>query len=234
VEPDADARWLDVIVPDDIRDLSRDIAAYRREVRRAARARRRRRLLARRGVVPAIAVTVAVAIAGLVAAMLTVLGPRNVTRAPAAKPLASPSQPAGAVGGLLPLATLAGPHGAVSTRAESLRPAVLALVPPHCDCRDLLNGLAGQAYSERLQLAIVVPAASDDSTTALASTLDRGVPSVYFDSAGTIAKGVDGHGVTAVLVDLDGTIYAVERDITDPLLTTVDAALQSMLLPDRA
>ncbi|MGN6474477.1 MAG: hypothetical protein ACTHK4_12630 [Mycobacteriales bacterium] len=228
----ADAPWSDVVVPDDLRDLARDVAAYRREVRRADRARRLRRLLARRGAVPALVLTGAVVLAAIVAGLLAAMAPRTVIRAPAAEPLAASPAAAGTIGGLLPPATLAGPNGPISTRSATLRPAVFALVPRDCGCRSLLNSLSGQAYGEGLQLAIVVPAATDPSTADLANTL-RGEPSVYYDASATLATSMTGRGVTVVVINRDGTIYDVQRGVTDPTSTSLDAALQSMLLPDR-
>lgn len=234
----ADTPWVDVVVPDDLRELSRDIAAYRREVRRADRARRMRTLLTRRGVLPALVLAGALLLAGVVATMLLLMSSRTVGRAPTALPLAAPTQAQGSVGGLLPAARLRGPDGYVSTRSTELRPTVLALIGTNCDCRDLLNALAGQAYSENLRLAIVVPAASDPSAAALPTLLDRGEPSVYYDASGTLATAVSRStpptpGITIVLVNRDGRIYDIETGVIDPTKTTLDAALQSMLHTNR-
>ncbi|HWC35244.1 MAG TPA: hypothetical protein VG650_10490 [Mycobacteriales bacterium] len=230
----AEAAWADLVVPDDLRALSRDVATYRREVRRADRSRRLRRLLARRGVVPALAIGVATLLAGMVAVLLAVMGPRTVGRAPAAVPLAAPTQAPGTLGGLLPAASLRAQDGSsISTRSAALRPEVFALVPVDCGCGALLNALAGQAGSEQLRLGIVVPAATDPSTSTILNGLDRGRPSVYFDPQATLATAVSATGVTTVVVNVDGTIYDIESNITDPTKTSLDAALQSMLLSDR-
>jgi len=230
-----DARLTGVVVPDDISSLDRDIAAYRKEVRRAQRARRRRQLLGRRGVAPALAITAAVALASVIAAMLTLLAPRAVVRPPAAAPLASPTQAPGSIGGLLPAATLRTQGGApVKTGSETLRPQVFALIPPKCDCAALLSALSGQAYSENLRLAIIVPTATDDTADSLFTAIDRGMPSMYFDPQATIATAVASDGVTTVVVDRDGTIFNIERGITDAMSTSLDATLQSMLLHQRS
>jgi hypothetical protein len=230
----ADAPWADVVVPDDIRELTRDIAAYRREVRRADRARRLRLLLARRGTVPVLVLTIAALLAAVVAALLSVMAPRTVIRAPAAAPLASPAAAPGTTGGLLPHATLVGPNGTVDTRWPALRPAVFALVPVGCGCRTLLSSLAGQAYGEGLQLDVVIPAASDPSAGSLINPR-IGNPSLYYDPPNTLAGSVGrAHGVTVVVVDRDGTIYAIQKDVTDATDTSLAAALQTMLLSDRA
>ncbi|HVT66097.1 MAG TPA: hypothetical protein VHD81_13165 [Mycobacteriales bacterium] len=232
--PDEEARLTGVVVPDDISALSRDIAAYRREVRRAQRSRRIRRLVARRGVVPAIVLVVAVGVAVAVAVLLSLMAPRTVGRPPSAARLAAPAVAPGTLGGLMPSATLRAQDGSpVGSRSAVLRPEVFALVPVRCGCDDLLNALSGQAGSEQLRLAIVVPAATDDSVAHLTSALDRGRPSVYFDPQATLATGVAGSGVTIVVVDRDGTIFHIERDVVDPTKTSLDATLQSMLLPHR-
>ncbi len=228
-----DAALADVVVPDDIRDLARDVAAYHREVRRAERARRLRQLLARRGAVPTIVVAVAALLAALVAGLLAVMAPRTVIRAPEAAPLAAPAAAPGAQGGLLPSTTLIGPNGAVNTRQPALRPAVFALVPVGCHCRTLLNSLSGQAYGEGLQLAVVVPAASDPTAASLVSPR-IGNASVYYDAPATLAGTIGRtHGITVVVVYRDGTIYSIQRDVTDSADASLDAALQTMLLADR-
>lgn len=229
----ADTTWADAVAPDDIRELSRDIAAYHRELRRARRERRLRQLMHRRTTLPLIVVTLAALLAGLVAVLLTVMAPRVVEPTPTASPLAHPTLAEGTVGGLLPDVALAGSATTTGIRASNLRPAVLALVPTACGCADLLNDLAGQAYGENLSLVVVVPAASDPTTDGLMSTLTRGSPSLYFDPSAALAKGVGAEGVTLVVVDRDGTIYSVERNVTDPSKTALDATLQSMLLPSR-
>ncbi len=230
--PDDDARLTGVVVPDDISELARDVAAYHKEVRRAERARRRQRLLARRGVVPILVILAATGLASMVAVLLTLMAPRTVGHPPAPARLAAPTVPAGQVHGLLPSATLRAQDGTpVSTRDATLRPVVYALVPPRCGCRDLLNTLAGQAFSESLRLAVVVPAASDDATVDLVADLDRGRPSVYFDRSAALATAVASRGVTVVLVAPDGTIFDIERGVTNAMETSVAASLQSMLLP---
>jgi len=233
--PDEEARLSGVVVPDDISALSRDIAAYRREVRREARARRVRRLLARRGTVPALVLLGATAFAGVVAVLLSVMAPRTLGHPPGAETLAAPAAAPGRIDGLIPRASLRAQDGtAVDTRSAVLRPEVYALVPTGCECGDLLNALAGQAGSEQLRLGIVIPAPRDESTTGLVAELDRGRPSIYYDPKATLATGVSASGVTAVVVAPDGTIYDIERNISDPAKTNLDAVLQRMLLRHQA
>lgn len=227
-EPNA---WSEVVIPDDIRELDADVAAYRRELRHA----RRRRLLTRRRTGPLLGLVIATMLAGLIALMLTVMAPQAVDEPIAAAPLAHPTAADGTLHGLLPDAELVGPGGQVDSRSATLRPAVFALVPAGCDCRALLDGLAGQAFSERLPLAVVVAAVSDSKTAAVVHSLDRGTSALYLDPAGSLASTVVGTALpqdsaTIVVVDRDGTIFDIERGITDPSTTSLDAALQSMLV----
>jgi hypothetical protein len=231
---DDDARLTDVVIPDDLSGLSRDVAAYRKEVRRAERARRRRRLLARRGVIPALVVVGATLFAGVVAVLLTMMAPRTAGPTPSPAPLAAPFKAPGTVGGLLPSARLVAADGTgVGSHSWTLRPEVFALVPAHCGCGELINAIAGQAGSVDVRLAVVIPAASDDTAASINDALDRGKPTIYYDPQATLATGVAASGVTIVVIDEDGTIYEIERNVTDPTKTTLDANLQTMLLADR-
>ena len=232
--PAADGTWAHGVAPDDISQLSRDVAAYHHELRRARRNQRIQQLLRRRGAVPLLVLSAATLLAGTVAVMLMLMAPRAVEHPPAAARLAHPAAADGAVGGLLPAARLNGPNGAIESRAAALRPTVFALIPTHCGCAKLLNTIAGQAFSETLPLAVVIPAASDSSSADLRSSLTQGSPSIYFDSSAALATAVAANGVTVVVVNRDGTIYDIERSITDPTLTSLDARLQTMLLPSRS
>jgi hypothetical protein len=233
----SDESWADLVVPDDISELSADVAAYRRELRQARRARFTQRFRSGRATGPVFALAIASALAGLVALMLTVMGPHSVERPQAAAPLAKPTITAGKVGGLLPDTMLTGPNGQLDSRAAALRPAVFALVPAGCACKPLLDGLGGAAFSERLPLAVVVPASSDPSTAAVVSSLDRGV-SLYLDRSaalslavtGSVPTSAAGAAATVVVVNRDGTIYDIETNVTDASDSSLDATLQSMLI----
>jgi hypothetical protein len=78
VEPSGDARWdeppLDVQIPDDARELERDVLAYHRELRAARRRRRLRRVMpGHAGVMPLIASILAVClIAGVMLSVFTI------------------------------------------------------------------------------------------------------------------------------------------------------------------
>jgi hypothetical protein len=231
----ADSSWSELAVPDDISGLAADIAAYHRELRRQRRRDRWQRLADRRGLVPLLVVTGAVTLAAVVATLLTVMAPKSLDRAPGALPLARPSVPAGQVGGLLPKVTLSAADGS-TVDSQSLRPGVLTLVPPGCACSGLLNALSGQAFSESIRLAVIVPASSDADAAALDAQIDRGSTHVYYDPRGTLAAALGiaeptGHAVTALIVNRNGEIYDKPVSITNASMSAVSAQLQSMLAP---
>jgi hypothetical protein len=142
------------VVPDDARDLDRDVLAYRREMR----AKRRRERLARalrplRGpgigprvaIVPLIAVCLALALVG--GALLSV-----ATMSPAAAPTLGRSQASGPEAELSDL-----PAGSVQldrrqVAVRSLVTSAIALVPADCDCGIELSRLSGQVARSGLRV----------------------------------------------------------------------------------
>jgi hypothetical protein len=229
--------WTDLVIPDDIRELAPEIAAYHRELRQARRSRLTRVFQGRRSGTPMLALIAASLLAGLIALMLTVMAPRAVETPPASAPLATTTVADGQLHGLLPGVVLTGPNGKVDSLAPALRPAVFALVPQGCSCHALLDGIAGAAFSERLQLAVVVAATSDPGTAAVVDSLDRGLTSLYLDPQGKLALAINGaipapggQTATVVVVNRDGTIYDIERNVANAGATSLDATLQTMLL----
>jgi hypothetical protein len=130
VNPGGDAGWdgtpLDVHIPDDARELERDVIAYHREQRALRRRRLLRRVMpAQAGIMPLLASILAVClVAGMMLSVFTISpvdGPVNKTHD--AKPRASasqsaqPSQSAGQSPSARPSAHAAGSAGAASTPA---------------------------------------------------------------------------------------------------------------------
>jgi hypothetical protein len=195
-EPERDDGSLppvNIVIPDDARELDRDVLAYRREVR--AQRRRQRvmgllRPLNRSGlggptaIVPLIALCLALALVG--GALLSV-----VTMTPAATPTitSTPSlAPSEQASGLTTLPAgdvrlVAGPSVAV----QSLVSSVLALVPAGCDCDEELDRLAVQT------LAAAVP--------------------LYFVGTGAPSQQL------AAETNQDGDSHAIAADDTDGVLT---------------
>ena len=134
---DYDLPAVDIEIPDDARELDRDVQAYRRELRARRRRRLRRRLggpLTRGGMVlPLLASCLALTLlAGVTLTMFTPGGPlpRYPAQTPTSPQSASPS--VGQIGGRLPATTVQ--VDGKPLKLSTVRPAVLALVPAGCRC----------------------------------------------------------------------------------------------------
>jgi hypothetical protein len=143
---------VNVVIPDDARDLDRDVLAYRREMRAKRRRQRLLRLIrplnrpefgGHAAIVPLIAVCLALTLVG--GALLSV-----VTMSPAEAPTVSSSPSVTPPAGAGILTTL--PAGTVqldghAVQAQSLVSSAIALVPPGCACGPALRRLASQVIS---------------------------------------------------------------------------------------
>jgi len=229
--PDEPA-WADpVAVPDDIRELQPDIDAYHRELRHARRRRRWAWLTGspawQRWSFPVGVMTGAVALAAAVFALLAIDGARGRFERPAPAPLATPDVAAGSVGGLLPdTALVTTAHSQLSARA--LRPALVALIPAHCNCRSLLNSLAAQAEEVQISLVVVGAGRGNADITALPGQITRGRVVAAYDDAGVLAGTYSARGVTTLIVGRDGVVTDVAKDVTAS--TRLELPLESALL----
>lgn len=253
----ADADLLRLRIPDDLRGLEDEIRAVQAELGidpglQAAPRTRRGRLLARitgrarrrrfaapteRGwpapaglgrsllVGPVVAVTLLL-VAGLVA-LLPATGPKS-NRGTLTVPLASPSQPPGTVGGLLPDIGLDAPMGVVPAR--NLRPAVLMLVPDRCACASAVHDLVGQV-EEFPGISAALIGSGDAGTAELAVARNGGdgrLPALV-DRDGVLTRtyhgGPTGSAPTVLIVAPDGTLTE------PPLVFTSGTRIEAALLP---
>lgn len=228
-----DASWLDgVVVPDDLSELHADIEAYHRELRHAAR----RRLFARvtrtsawqRFALPATVAIGSLAVAGAVLAILTLGHPRPII-GPQAAPIATAPTlpPPGQVGGLLPSLTVRADRGAINIR--DLRPALVALVPLHCNCATLMNDLAGQAQEAKLPLVVVAPSTTDAEVAALPGQVHDGTVQTVFDLHGELRTTYRATGVTVLGLRPDGVVPFVQTDVDATV--ALELPLQEMVGP---
>jgi hypothetical protein len=212
---------VDIEIPDDARELDRDVLAYRRELRAQRRRARFNRLLGPlRGhgaILPLIASCVALSM--LAGALLSVF-----TISPASAPVvASSAVPApgapGSVpsaggardGGLLPQGTVL-----VNGKATPLRglvSAVLALVPRRCDCDTALRQLTAQAAHAGAKVFFVGTNAVMVDVTRLARTDGRGTAVAVNDTGDVLRTAYQPAGLTIVLVRADAST-TVQRNLT--------------------
>ncbi len=281
-EPERDDTGLppvDIEIPDDARELDRDVQAYYRERRAERRLQRRTRLhgsLARDGIVlPLLACCLILAlITGTLLTVFTATSDQGLLGAPgtggrstgaarppapgasasrqnAARPAAAssasgtprassasgtppassaqPTRPAGRVltpaASPLPDGVLTVSDGSKPVDLTRLRRALLVLVPPDCRCTAVVAGLAKLAAGEHATTYLVSGAADAASVSRLAGQLrSRFGPGVRAAVDNRNMLGSYWHGLTAVLVGPDRTVYAAGNLTAGDSLATLRPA----------
>jgi hypothetical protein len=207
-EPERDDGSLppaNIVIPDDARELDRDVLAYHREMRALRRRQRALRLLRpfnRAGlggptaIVPLIALCLALALVG--GALLSV-----VTMTPAATPtigstpsLAPTVQPSG-------LTTLPAGDLRIAGQTEPVRSlvsSVLALVPAGCDCGMQLDRLAVQTVAAGIPLYFVGAGATSQQLAAEITLYGDSHAVAADDADGVLASAYRPDGLTLLLV----------------------------------
>ena len=202
---------VNIVIPDDARELDRDVLAYRREMRALRRRQRRRRLLGPfngpgagpAAIVPLIALCLAIALVG--GALLSVLtispADRDTTLTPSASPRASSA----------PTALTKLPTGSVRLDGKTVVPvqslvsSAIVLVPADCSCGPSLTRVARQASAAGAHVYFVgvgVPGAQLIEETNKYG--DRhAVPAD--DANGVLADAYHPTGLTVLLVFNDAT-----------------------------
>jgi hypothetical protein len=227
---------VNIEIPDDARELDRDVLAYRRELRARRRRDRLMRLLrplhgpqgqepadtghsaARRGIsrnrsaiLPLIATCAALSM--LAGAMLSV-----VTISPASAPtVTSTARPVPTSTADLPVGLTVLPAGDVQLDGQTqsirgLTTAVLALIPGDCGCGPALVRLADQAAAARVKLYFVGEGSAIQETNTLASHYGGGSAVAGSDSGGVLDAAYRPAGLTVLLVYSDATAQ-VQRDL---------------------
>ena len=214
-EPERDDYGLppvNIEIPDDARELERDIQAYRRELRMQRRHRLARRLggpLTRDGMVlPLLASCLALTL--LAGTLLTMFTTRRA--APSTlQTTSAPRQtrpPVGQVGGLLPAASVT--VGGDQIRAlRDFRPSVLALVPAGCRCAAAAHQLSAQASAAGVMLYFVATDQAVSQARRLARRSGLSADHVVTDIHDALAGAYHPAGLTAVLVYRDGLVRSI-------------------------
>jgi hypothetical protein len=204
---------VNIVIPDDARELDRDVLAYHRELRAQRRRKRLMRLFGpftRRefgghaAVLPLVATCVALSM--LAGAMLsvvtigpasapTVSSPPSASAGPSAQPEDLTSLPAGTV-------QLGGKRVAVRTLASS----VLALVPANCGCGPALRRLADQAAAANVNLYFVGSGAALPRLSTMTAAYGGGTATPVYDTGDVLGAAYHPVGVTVLLVYSDATV----------------------------
>ena len=197
---------LNIEIPDDARELARDVLAYHREQRARRRRERILRLLSpfgfmRHGTIfPLIATCVAMSM--LIGAMLSVM-----TISPASAPTLDTSPPPQSSQSHLPAGYVR--LGSSTVPVRSLTDAVLVLIPPTCGCGTNLELLADQSRQAHVGIYFVYDAPTSSALTRMAgltSLYGEGVARTVADDSGLLFYAFEPYSLTALLVHQDGVV----------------------------
>ena len=214
-EPERDDYGLppvNIEIPDDARELDRDIQAYRRELRMERRHRLARRLggpLTRDGMVlPLLASCLALTL--LAGTLLTMFTARRAVPS-TLQTTSAPRQtqpPVGQAGGLLPAASVT--VGGDQIRAlREFRSSVLALVPAGCRCVAAAQQLSTQARAAGVPLYFVASGPAVPQARRLARRSGLSADRVVTDTHDAMGGAYHPAGLTAVLVYRDGLVRSI-------------------------
>jgi hypothetical protein len=222
---------IDVVIPDDARELDRDVQAYQRELRARRRRQRARRLrgpLTRDGMV--LPLLAGCLILALVTSTLLIMFAADQTGMPSSSgPPPASSQPkhhrptpvqsrppaVGQTGGLLPATfiVIGGRHVPVR-EITSATPSVLALIPFACACEPALHQLRVQAAQARVALYLVGTGGDQKQVALLAAQAGQTPARVAEEVPNVLGSIYHQLGLTAILVRRGGTMYTVVRNIS--------------------
>jgi hypothetical protein len=213
-EPERDDGSLppvNIVIPDDARELDRDVLAYHREIRALRRRQRRTRLLrpfngpgggGPAALVPLIALCLALALVG--GALLSVLtispAEQDTTPSPSASPRASSG----------PIAVTKLPQGSVQLdgRTKDVRSLVgsaIALVPANCGCGPALRSLTSQAVAAGADVDFISVGAPSAQLAAETRQFGGNHAVPGNDADGVLANAYHPTGLTVLLVFIDAT-----------------------------
>jgi hypothetical protein len=219
---------IDVVIPDDARELDRDVQAYQRELRAQRRRRRARRLrgpLTRDGMV--LPLLAGCLILALITSTLLIMFAADQTGMPDLRSHAPPGPSAihrptttrsrpvvGQIGGPLPTAVIVLGGKPVQVRAITVaRPSVLALIPQTCTCARALRILHAQAAQAHVALYIVGTGGDPKQVAKLAAQAGQSPARVGEDALGVLANIYQQVSLTAILVRPSGSVAYIARNI---------------------
>jgi hypothetical protein len=220
---------VDIVIPDDARELDRDVQAYQRELRAQRRRQRSTRLrgpLTRDGMV--LPLLAGCLILALITSTLLIMFaadqtgmpglPKGMTVGPPrdqhqAAPV-RPAPAAGQLGGPLPAAVIVIAGKPMDVRTiTAAKPSVLALIPFTCPCAGALRELRTQAAQAHVTLYIVVTGGDPKQVALLAKQAGQSPANVGDDAANVLGHTYQQLGLTAILVRRSGSVALVERHL---------------------
>jgi hypothetical protein len=226
---------VNIVIPDDARELDRDVLAYRRELRAQRRRQRlvrlfrpfaRQELGGHAAILPLVATCVALSM--LAGAMLSV-----VTISPASAPTLSRPPVASAGPSAEPADLTSLPSGTVqldgrAVPVRSLVSSALALVSADCGCGPALRRLASQAAAAHVGLYFVGSGAAIPQLATLTGQYGGGAAAAVYDTGNVLGARYHPAGVTVLLVYSDATAR-IRRNL--PPTFQLGPALQELAFP---
>lgn len=206
---------VDVVIPDDARELDRDVIAYRRELRQSRRRRRLRRLarpFTRYGIAaPFIASAVLIALISGV--LMTVVSPRQGPPVVQVPPT-SPQRPQpGQLGGALPTGTVIAGARRIAIARFFAAAGVIMLVPRACACDAAVRSLARQAGLQRLKIWLIADGRTGKDAEDVRRLAAGGLAISAEDPGRVLSTTYRALGLTAVLLRPDRVVHEVIRDV---------------------
>jgi hypothetical protein len=208
---------VNIVVPDDARELDRDVLAYRRELRAQRRRQRLGRLFrplrlsglgGNTAVIPLIAICLAISLVG--GALLSV-----ATMSPASAPTLSGSQPSATpgvrAGRPAPLPAGSVRLDGIAVPVRTLVTSVIALVPAGCDCGPQLQQLAEQAVAADVKIYFVAGGNEIGQLTSLTVRYGDGAAVAAADSDNVLTAAYRPAGLTVLLVFKDATAEVLRQ-----------------------
>ncbi|HEY0538967.1 MAG TPA: hypothetical protein VGD53_11375 [Actinoallomurus sp.] len=209
---------VDVVVPDDARELDRDVIAYRRELRQRRRRERWDRIgrpFTRYGIAaPFIASAVLIALISGV--LMTVISPRPNPRTVQVPPTGPQRLRPGDAGGGLPAGNVIFRHKRVPVTELINVAGVVLVVPRECRCDAAAQGVIRQAGTQRLQVWLVADDRTDKDDGDVSRLADGTAPGealVADDPGRVLSSAYRASGLTAVLVRTDRIVRKILRDL---------------------
>jgi hypothetical protein len=215
---------VNVVIPDDARELDRDVLAYRREMRAMRRQQRILRAFqpfrtpefgGHAAIIPLIAICLAICLVG--GALLSV-----ATMSPASAPTLGAqgtAQAAVPTGELTALPAGSVQVGGQTVPVRSLTSSAIALVPANCDCGLGLQRLAGQAVGAHVKLYFAAGGAELADLAGLTARYGDNAAVAAADDDGVLTTAYRPDGLTVLLVSKDATAEVFRNLAVDFQLT---------------
>jgi hypothetical protein len=206
---------VDVVIPDDARELDRDVIAYRRELRQTRRRERWQRLtrpFTRYGIAaPFIASAVLIALISGV--LMTVVSPRPNSPVVQVPPTGPPRLHPGQIGGGLPPGTVVAGGKRIPITGFFTVAGVIMIVPRACGCDTAVRSLTQQAGGQRLQVWLVADGRTGSDAEDVRRLAARGVAIPADDPDRVLSTTYRATGLTAVLIQPDKVVHDVIRGV---------------------